>query len=250
MNNLSPTINDIAVDSKTASNLIATDSKSDSKHFITIGKLAKHYERDEITVRRYLLKLIKQGKLIEGRDFFKDDFKDKFHFFYKINQQSFNEKVDLKQLLASKIDSKSDSKIANNNSKDQEKTKETAKQIANNPDSNLLAVDSKTANSEFLSYLKTESKGLREEKEKLASDFKEEKKRLFDKIDQKDKDIKEERNRVQRRNNIILALKDKNNQLQSQILLIEKKAKKKDPEPIEYVPKEKDEPKKKKWWQF
>jgi len=97
MTNLSPTPPTdnrlISPDITLLSGDISTDNTPDNSQFITLGLLAKMFDEQEITIRRAFKKLIKQGKLIETKDFIKANFLNERNFTYKLNPDKFIELV-------------------------------------------------------------------------------------------------------------------------------------------------------------
>jgi len=83
----------ISPDNRVISGDNSTDNTPDNSQFITLGLLAKMFDEQEITIRRAFKKLIKQGKLIETKDFIKANFLNARNFTYKLNPDKFIELV-------------------------------------------------------------------------------------------------------------------------------------------------------------
>ena len=62
---------------------------------LTLHQLARQFNKPERQVRYRFHELIKAGKLIEGEDFRKENFRDEFHFAYRINPLRFMEESNL-----------------------------------------------------------------------------------------------------------------------------------------------------------
>ena len=105
MTNQSPSV------SETDNSLITVDNSTDNRgvisQFITLGLLAKRFDEQEITIRRAFKKLVKQGKLIEGKHFVKSDFINDRNFTYKIDADKFIE-------LVKQSDISTDNRVDNN----------------------------------------------------------------------------------------------------------------------------------------
>ena len=57
--------------------------------FVTLPQLARDLNIPERRVRHRFRRLVAAGKLVEGKDFNKEEFQDEFHFTYMIHPQHF-----------------------------------------------------------------------------------------------------------------------------------------------------------------
>ena len=63
--------------------------------YLTLPELARQFNKPERQIRYRFRELTKEGKLIEGEDFRKEEFVDEFHFAYKSNPLRFMEEAKL-----------------------------------------------------------------------------------------------------------------------------------------------------------
>ena len=80
--------------------VISTDNAPDNSPqnakfdgFIALGHLAKKFDEQEITIRRAFKKLVNDGLLKEGIDYFKADYLNERNFTYKIDPDKFIELI-------------------------------------------------------------------------------------------------------------------------------------------------------------
>ena len=200
-------------------------------NFITLGHLAKQFDEQEITIRRAFKKLVIDGLLKEGIDYFKADYLNARNFTYKIDPYKF---IELIQHTDISPDNRCDismislkEKYFQNQKKQDLKDSYEIEQKAksNENDENF---DSKVGNNiynDFIEYLK----GQISEKDDYIKHNK-------NYLMEKDKDYKQLFERLNRREHTVKNLIHKTSQLEAKVLMLEDKYK---PEPLEFVIKKK-----------
>jgi len=101
--------------------------------FVTIHDLSRELNTPARVIRYRLINLIAEGKMKEGEDFRRDDFKDDQHFTWKINPLTFMRETGLKTVLDTPPVNQSGNSVITPVNEPVTKTSPVVNQPVNNP---------------------------------------------------------------------------------------------------------------------